>query len=88
MREMPEKISKSISELLDLIIQVFGDRAIKVILYGSYARGDYKKYERCNFCMDHWWKSARHNLEETFNEMDNIYNINDMKNGIMTEIFK
>ncbi len=53
MREMPEKISKSISELLDLIIQVFGDRAIKVILYGSYARGDYKKYERCNFCMDH-----------------------------------
>lgn len=34
------------------------------------------------------WKSARHNLEETFNEMDNIYNINDMKNGIMTEIFK
>lgn len=34
------------------------------------------------------WKSARHNLEETFNEMDNIYNITDMKNGIMTEIFK
>lgn len=34
------------------------------------------------------WKSARHNLEETFNEMDNIYNIADMKNGIMTEIFK
>lgn len=34
------------------------------------------------------WKSARHNLEETFNEMDNIYNINDMKNGIMTEICK
>lgn len=33
------------------------------------------------------WKSARHNLEETFNEMDNIYNIADMKNGIMTEIF-
>lgn len=34
------------------------------------------------------WYSARHNLEETFNEMENIYNIADMKNGIMTEIFK
>ena len=34
------------------------------------------------------WKSARHNLEETFNAMDNIYNINDMKNGVMQEVFK
>ncbi len=42
MKEMPEKISKSISQLLDLITEVFGDRAKKVILYGSYARGDYR----------------------------------------------
>lgn len=34
------------------------------------------------------WKSARHNLEETFNEMKHIYNISDMKNGIMSKIFK
>lgn len=34
------------------------------------------------------WKSARHNLEETFNEMENIYNISDMKNDIMSKIFK
>lgn len=34
------------------------------------------------------WRSARRNLEETFNVMKNIYNINDMENGIMTKIFK
>lgn len=34
------------------------------------------------------WISARNNLRETFNNMDNIYNINDMKNGVMKEIFK
>ena len=34
------------------------------------------------------WRSARRNLEETFNVMENIYNINDMENGIMTKIFK
>jgi len=34
------------------------------------------------------WRSARRNLEETFNIMENIYNINDMENGIMTKIFK
>lgn len=34
------------------------------------------------------WKTARHNLEETFNEMDNIYNIADLKKGIMKELFK
>lgn len=29
------------------------------------------------------WISARNNLKETFDNMDNIYNINDMKNGVM-----
>lgn len=32
------------------------------------------------------WISARNNLRETFDSMDNIYNISDMKNGIMKEI--
>jgi type II restriction enzyme len=34
------------------------------------------------------WNNARHNLEETFDVMENIYNINDMENGIMNEVFK
>lgn len=34
------------------------------------------------------WRSARRNLEETFNVMENIYNINDMENGIMAKVFK
>lgn len=34
------------------------------------------------------WISARHNLEETFDVMETIYNINDMENGIMNEVFK
>lgn len=33
------------------------------------------------------WKSARHNLEETFDIMKNIYNIDDMENGIISEVF-
>ena len=33
------------------------------------------------------WTSARHNLEETFDVMDHIYNINDLENGIMNEVF-
>ena len=34
------------------------------------------------------WTSARHNLEETFDIMDHIYNIDDMKNGIIKRIMK
>ncbi len=34
------------------------------------------------------WISARHNLEETFDVMEHIYNINDMENGIIAEVFK
>ncbi len=34
------------------------------------------------------WTSARHNLEETFDVMEHIYNINDMENGIINEVCK
>ena len=33
------------------------------------------------------WNSARHNLEETFDVMTHIYNIRDMENGVMQEVF-
>lgn len=33
------------------------------------------------------WISARNNLEETFDIMENIYNINDLENGIISEVF-
>lgn len=34
------------------------------------------------------WNSARHNLEETFDVLDHIYNITDMENGIIREIMR
>lgn len=34
------------------------------------------------------WTSARHNLEETFDVMEHIYNINDLENGIMSGVFR
>lgn len=33
------------------------------------------------------WYSARHNLEETFDVMDNIYCISDMENGVVDTLF-
>lgn len=33
------------------------------------------------------WISARNNLEETFDIMPHIYNIDDMENGVMTKLF-
>jgi len=34
------------------------------------------------------WTSARNNLEETFDVMEHIYNIKDLENGIINEVFK
>ena len=34
------------------------------------------------------WKNARGNLRETFEVMETIYNIDDMEQGIMTEVFR
>ena len=34
------------------------------------------------------WTSAKNNLEETFDVMEHIYNIKDLEDGIITEVFK
>jgi len=34
------------------------------------------------------WRSARNNLEETFDVMEHIYNITDLENGIIGKVFK
>ena len=34
------------------------------------------------------WKKARNNLEETFDVMQHIYNIKDLEEGIISEVFK
>lgn len=34
------------------------------------------------------WTFAKRNLEETFDILDNMYNINDVENGIMKDLFK
>ncbi len=34
------------------------------------------------------WTDARNNLEETFDVMEHIYNIKDLENGIIDEVFK
>lgn len=39
------------------------------------------------FTDGHGWNSARHNLEETFDIMTHMYNIKDMENGVMQEVF-
>lgn len=33
------------------------------------------------------WRDARHNLEETFDVLDTLYNIADLENGIMKQLF-
>ena len=34
------------------------------------------------------WRSAKHNLEETFEVLDNLYCIADLENGVVNELFK
>lgn len=34
------------------------------------------------------WQTARNNLEETFDSMANLYNINDLRNGILDKVVK
>ncbi len=40
---MPKKINNIVQDFIDKVRNLFGDRVKKIILYGSYARGDYKE---------------------------------------------
>ena len=34
------------------------------------------------------WKSAKFNLQETFDVMEHIYNLNDLENGVLKKVLK
>ena len=40
---MPKTINKLLKEFVEKINRLLGDRVKKIVLYGSYARGDYNK---------------------------------------------
>lgn len=44
MQEIDSKVMSILSELSNLAKNSFGDKLTAVILYGSYARGDYDEY--------------------------------------------
>lgn len=43
MKKMPQRIENIINEFISWVNNILGKRAKKIILYGSYARGDYNK---------------------------------------------
>lgn len=43
MPKLPEQINNAVQEFIKGVKDILGDRAKKIILYGSYARGDYNE---------------------------------------------
>lgn len=43
MTKLPEQINNAVQEFIKGVKDILGDRAKKIILYGSYARGDYNE---------------------------------------------
>ncbi len=43
MKKIPKNITKIINEFIKEVNDILGDRVKKIILYGSYARGDFNK---------------------------------------------
>ena len=41
MLNLPERINNAVQEFIKGVKEILGERAKKIILYGSYARGDY-----------------------------------------------
>ena len=43
MKKIPDDISNIINDFINGVNRILGNRAKKIILYGSYARGDFNK---------------------------------------------
>ena len=43
MKKIPEKVNRIINEFITEVNRTFGERVKKIILFGSYARGDFNK---------------------------------------------
>ncbi len=43
MANIPEKVNETINEFVHGVYEILGNRVKKIILYGSYARGDFNK---------------------------------------------
>ena len=43
-KKIPRNINIALEKLIKGVQEIFGDKAKKVILYGSYARGDFNKH--------------------------------------------
>ena len=43
MKEIPESTTKIINKFIEGVNKILGDRVKKIILYGSYARGDFNE---------------------------------------------
>lgn len=43
-KKIPNKVNLALEKLTEGIKEIFGDNAKKIILYGSYARGDFNKH--------------------------------------------
>ena len=54
-KRIPFNISKAINEFLVKANNMFGDRAKKIILYGSYARGDFNKSSDIDIMILHYF---------------------------------
>ncbi len=44
MKNIPDKISNILQQFIIEVNKILGNRVKKIILYGSYARGDFNKY--------------------------------------------
>lgn len=44
MKKIPNKINQAINDFIEGANEIFGNRIKKIILYGSYARGDFNEH--------------------------------------------
>ena len=79
--KVDKKLKVIIDELIDRMCQVFGDKLKKVVLFGSYARGDYDEESDIDlmFMMD----EDENQLKKYHEEVSNIFTDINLKYDVL-----
>ncbi len=82
-KELPEDVKNALSELKARLRKIYGDKLRRLILYGSYARGDFVEGSDIDIIIV--LENAKDPLKERKKYFDEVYNL-DLKYDVLLSI--
>jgi predicted nucleotidyltransferase len=87
----PEELDQILNELTERVLPVFGDKLKKIVLFGSYARGDYDAESDIDIMLminedEQQLRNYRHQIRDIYTDINLKYDV--LISGILQDYNK